>query len=169
MMNSIISTNQLVFLKGRSLVDGVMVVNDIVDFAKRANKDCLILKVDFEKAFDSVGWRFLDISWWELVCVCMSILVNDSPMEERLPICWKVVLVEKYGQKAADLLMSGSAWPRFASRWWKDFVNLEGWLAQNWFNTEVVRKNGNGTSTSFWRVAWRGMVSFMVKYPRISL
>ena len=39
---------------------------------------------------------------------------------------WKEVLVEKYGQKATDLLVRRSTWPRFASRWWKDLVNLEG-------------------------------------------
>lgn len=80
---------------------------------------------------------------------------------------WKELLVEKYGQKATDLLVRGRTWPRLASRWSMDLVNLEGGVTQDWFNTEVVRKVGNGTSTSFWRVLWRGEVSFMVKYPRL--
>jgi len=71
---------------------------------------------------------------------------------------WKEVLVEKYGQKATDLLVRRSTWPRFASRWWKDLVNLEGGVGQNLFNTEVMRKVDNGTNTSFWRVAWRGVI-----------
>jgi len=50
-MNVIISLNQSAFLKGRSLVDGVLVINEIVDFAKKSNLDCLFLKVDFEKAY----------------------------------------------------------------------------------------------------------------------
>jgi hypothetical protein len=37
-----------------------MVVNEVVDMAKKSSKDCLILKVDFEKAYDSVDWSFLD-------------------------------------------------------------------------------------------------------------
>jgi hypothetical protein len=37
-----------------------MVVNEVVDMAKKSGKDCLILKVDFEKAYDSVDWSFLD-------------------------------------------------------------------------------------------------------------
>jgi len=53
-MNSIISSSQSAFLKGRNLVDGVVVVNEIVDFARKAKVQCLILKVDFEKAYDSV-------------------------------------------------------------------------------------------------------------------
>jgi len=35
-----------------------MVINEIVDFARKF-KECLILKVDFEKTYDSVDWGFL--------------------------------------------------------------------------------------------------------------
>jgi len=35
-------------------VDGILVVNEVVDLAKKAKLECLILKVDFEKAYDSV-------------------------------------------------------------------------------------------------------------------
>jgi len=37
------------------LVDGVLVANEMVDYAKRRNKQCLVLKVDFEKAYDFVN------------------------------------------------------------------------------------------------------------------
>jgi len=59
-MNSIISSNQSAFLKGRNLVDRVMVIGELVDYAKKAKRKCLILKVDFEKAYDSVDWSFLE-------------------------------------------------------------------------------------------------------------
>lgn len=49
-LNSVISPNQSAFLKGRNLVDGVLVINELVDYAKKAKKECLIFKVDFEKA-----------------------------------------------------------------------------------------------------------------------
>jgi len=95
-MNSIISGSQSAFLKGRHLVDGVLVVNEVVDLAKRSKRECLILKVDFEKAYDSVDWDFLAYmmrrvgfceKWvrWMKACVFggnMSILVNGSPTEE---------------------------------------------------------------------------------------
>ncbi|MCI15543.1 transposon TX1 putative protein, partial [Trifolium medium] len=58
-MGKLISSNQSAFIKGRLLVDGVLALNEVVDFVKRARKKCLIFKVDFEKAYDSVNWNFL--------------------------------------------------------------------------------------------------------------
>jgi hypothetical protein len=46
-MDSIISSNQSAFIKGRNLVDGVLVVNEVVDWAKKSKKECFIFKVDF--------------------------------------------------------------------------------------------------------------------------
>ncbi|KAK2387063.1 hypothetical protein QL285_060888 [Trifolium repens] len=95
-MDSIVADTQSAFLKNRYLVDGVMVVNEIVDFAKKTGKECLIFKVDFEKAYDSVEWSFLEYmlgrfgfcaTWikWIRACVfagSMSVLINGSPTEE---------------------------------------------------------------------------------------
>jgi len=58
-MNKIISNNQSPFNKVRYLVDRVVVLNDGMDLAKRKKKECLILKVDFEKPYDLVSWAFL--------------------------------------------------------------------------------------------------------------
>jgi len=54
-MNPIISSSQLAFLKGRHLVEGVLTINEVVDLAKRSKMECLIFKVDFEKAYDSMN------------------------------------------------------------------------------------------------------------------
>lgn len=42
--------NQSAFLQGRHLVDGAVVINEVVDYANKARKECMIFKVDFEKA-----------------------------------------------------------------------------------------------------------------------
>ncbi|GAU40168.1 hypothetical protein TSUD_292720 [Trifolium subterraneum] len=92
----LIPNTQTAFLKGRQLVEGVVVVNEVIDYAKKTGKECLILKVDFEKAYDSVDWGFLDYmlqrfgfcaKWraWVRACVCagkMSVLLNGCPTEE---------------------------------------------------------------------------------------
>jgi hypothetical protein len=95
-MGLLIPNTQSAFIKGRSLVEGVVVVNEIIDNAKKSGKKCLVFKVDFEKAYDSVDWGFLDYmlqrfgfcdKWrsWVRACVCagsMSVLVNGCPTEE---------------------------------------------------------------------------------------
>ncbi|KAK2434404.1 hypothetical protein QL285_019560 [Trifolium repens] len=53
-MNSVVASTQTAFIKGRNLVDGVLVVNEVVDLAKKSGREVLIFKVDFEKAYDSV-------------------------------------------------------------------------------------------------------------------
>jgi hypothetical protein len=95
-MDRLVASTQLAFLKGRQLVDGVVVVNEVVDLVKRTGRSCIIFKVDFEKAYDSVDWSFLDYmlvrfgfcsKWrdWIRACVFsgnMSVLINGSPSEE---------------------------------------------------------------------------------------
>jgi hypothetical protein len=95
-MDSLVAPNQSAFIKGRNLVDGVLVVNEVVDLAKKQRRECLIFKVDFEKAYDSVDWGFLeymlrrmgfDEVWigWIRACVFggnLSVLVNGSPTRE---------------------------------------------------------------------------------------
>jgi hypothetical protein len=54
-MDKLISPNQSTFINGRQLLDGVVAINEIIDQAKKLRKECLIFKVDFEKAYDSVS------------------------------------------------------------------------------------------------------------------
>jgi hypothetical protein len=95
-MDKLISSNESAFIKSCQLVDGVVAVNEIIDFARKARKDCLIFKVDFEKAYDSVSWNFLEYMMrqlgfsvmpcrWIRACVCcgnLSVLVNGCPTDE---------------------------------------------------------------------------------------
>jgi hypothetical protein len=73
-----------------------LIANELVDDARKHKKDLLLFKVDFEKAYDSVDWNYLDtllrrmnfpILWhkWMTECIStptVSILVNGSPTEE---------------------------------------------------------------------------------------
>lgn len=59
-MNPLISKFQSAFLKGRHLEDGVLIVSEVVEVARLRKRECLILKADFEKAYDSVEWSFLE-------------------------------------------------------------------------------------------------------------
>lgn len=46
-LGSVILVNQTAFLKGRNILDGVVVVNEIIEYAKKERKPCMLFKVDF--------------------------------------------------------------------------------------------------------------------------
>jgi hypothetical protein len=54
-MSKLISKCQSAFLPQRQILDGVVVLNEVMDLAKRRKNDCLLFKVDFERAYDSVN------------------------------------------------------------------------------------------------------------------
>ncbi|GJY04135.1 transposon TX1 uncharacterized [Tanacetum coccineum] len=52
---TIIGPNQTAFLAGRQIIDGCLIANEIINMAKLEDQRHLLLKVDFEKAFNSVN------------------------------------------------------------------------------------------------------------------
>ncbi|MCH93790.1 LINE-1 reverse transcriptase like, partial [Trifolium medium] len=95
-IGKVVSHSQSAFISGRQILDGVLIANELVDEAKREKKELLMFKVDFEKAYDSVDWDYLDdvmktmhfpVLWrkWIMECVSTasaSVLVNGSPTDE---------------------------------------------------------------------------------------
>jgi hypothetical protein len=95
-IGSVISDSQSAFVKGRQILDGILVANEVVDDARRSDKELLMLKVDFEKAYDSIDWGYLynvmhkmgfPVLWRKWIKECIgtasaSVLVNGSPTAE---------------------------------------------------------------------------------------
>ncbi|GLU18032.1 hypothetical protein SLE2022_343540 [Rubroshorea leprosula] len=92
----VIGEQQMAFIGGRHLVDGVIIANEVIDEVKRKRKNCFIFKVDFEKAYDKVCWEFLDYmmmrlgfneTWRKWIMECLrsssvSVLINGSPTRQ---------------------------------------------------------------------------------------
>lgn len=55
-LGSLVSPCKTTFV---SILDGVSAGNEISYLATKTKKDCLLFKVDFEKAYDRVRWDFL--------------------------------------------------------------------------------------------------------------
>lgn len=93
-MDKLVSLSQSMFVSKKGLLDGVLVLNELVDFARRNKKGLFLFKVDFKKEFDSVSWEYLlyvlkrmnfGNKWiqWIRVCVCSNslyVLINGSPI-----------------------------------------------------------------------------------------
>ena len=93
---AIIDESQSAFIRNRGLVDSVLLANEVVEDLRRKGNSGLCLKVDFEKAYDSVWWDFMydmlgrlgfHCTWIKWIRGCMesssvSVLVNESPTEE---------------------------------------------------------------------------------------
>jgi hypothetical protein len=54
-MSRIISKSQNAFIKGRNIMDGVLSLHEILHETKRKKMDGIILKLDFEKAYDKIS------------------------------------------------------------------------------------------------------------------
>ena len=94
---SVINLNQSAFLEGRGLLDSILVANEMIDFLKKENMSGVFVKVDYEKAYDSVDWEFpyymmgrlgFNGRWIRWIRACLesatvSVLVNGSPTEFR--------------------------------------------------------------------------------------
>ncbi|GKB35851.1 RNA-directed DNA polymerase, eukaryota [Tanacetum coccineum] len=92
----LVSDTQSAFVADRQILDGPFILNEVLDWCKRKNKQAMFFKVDFAKAYNSVCWDFLidvleafgfGLTWcnWIRGTFCYakaSILVNGSPSDE---------------------------------------------------------------------------------------
>nr|GEU94850.1 putative RNA-directed DNA polymerase, eukaryota, reverse transcriptase zinc-binding domain protein [Tanacetum cinerariifolium]GEV47287.1 putative RNA-directed DNA polymerase, eukaryota, reverse transcriptase zinc-binding domain protein [Tanacetum cinerariifolium] len=95
-VHSVVSEVQTAYIRGRQIIDGPLMVNEIISWATKHKERFFLLKVDFEKAFDSIDWNFLDHTmmqmgfshkWRTWIKGCLnsayaSVLVNGSLTKE---------------------------------------------------------------------------------------
>lgn len=59
MIGKLVSNNQYQFIPNRSMLDGVVLLNELVDFARINKKYMFVFKVHFTKVFYLVSWDYL--------------------------------------------------------------------------------------------------------------
>ena len=60
-LGDIIHPNQVAYVKGRFIGEGIKTIEGVIHFIRENKLDGYILAIDFEKAFDSIEWDYL----WE--------------------------------------------------------------------------------------------------------
>ena len=101
MLNNLVGPHQSSFLKNRSTSDNIIVCQEVIHSLMKT-KDTeggMILKIDFEKAYDKISWVFLKqtlidfdfpLSWVNLIMFCVSspdisVIVIGEPTNEFKP------------------------------------------------------------------------------------
>jgi hypothetical protein len=57
--NKLISKNQTAFIPGRFILEGVVILHEILHDLRTTKTKGVVVKLDFEKAYDKVHWNFL--------------------------------------------------------------------------------------------------------------
>jgi hypothetical protein len=58
-VEDLIDKTQTAFMKNRFIMEGVVVLHEILHEVKKKKMSGVLFKVDFEKAYDNVNWAFL--------------------------------------------------------------------------------------------------------------
>ena len=94
-MAHLVDESQSAFVMNRRILDGVLIENESLSWLKKKKIPGTLLKLDFQKAYDSVNWSFMRMvmmklgfgrKWigWIMNCVTttsMSIILNGTPLE----------------------------------------------------------------------------------------
>jgi hypothetical protein len=59
-VDDIISENQTAFIKGRNILEGVLILHEVIHELNSKKQSGIILKLDFAKGYDKVHWDFLE-------------------------------------------------------------------------------------------------------------
>ena len=98
-MGKVISESQNAFVEGRQILDVVLIANEVVDSRLKGNEGGVLCKLDIEKGYDHVNWKFLMAvlrkmgfgeKWIKWIDRCISIvkffvLINGSETSRLSP------------------------------------------------------------------------------------
>ena len=93
-MSLLVNKAQNTFLEGRQILDASLIANEVIDSMTRRKEKGILCKLDIEKAYDKLNWKFLLtvlnemgfgskwIGWiqWCIFTASFSVIINGSPV-----------------------------------------------------------------------------------------
>ncbi|GKE00918.1 RNA-directed DNA polymerase, eukaryota, partial [Tanacetum coccineum] len=148
----IISDVQSAFVSKRQILDGPFILNELLSWCKYHKTEAMIFKADFEKAFDSVRWDYLDVAdklndptiiqsfrrpprggleeeqYGNLLDIVQSVILSDS--KDRW--VWSLDSTGEFSVKSARLYIDDYLLPSVGAptRWVKEVpikINILAW------------------------------------------
>lgn len=55
-----IADNQMTFSEGRQITNAILIANEAIDYLRVKKTKGYVLKLDIEKAFDTINWSYID-------------------------------------------------------------------------------------------------------------
>ncbi|GKA37270.1 RNA-directed DNA polymerase, eukaryota [Tanacetum coccineum] len=166
----VIGEVQMAFLKGRQITDGPLLVNKIVSWAKKRKKKLLLFKLDFEKAFDSLSWSFLDSIMDQIGTYYFSSFKVPTTIINKLEsICRNFF----WARNSDERKMAWIAWDKVIALLDQGGLNIGGLKKDDLLSYGITlpslfkRKTGNGLTTKFWLDSWIGGPPICNSFPRL--
>ena len=58
-LHRLVDNHQMAFIKGRQIMDAVLIANECVESRQRSKCPGILCKLDIQKAYDRLNWNFL--------------------------------------------------------------------------------------------------------------
>ncbi|XP_075497741.1 uncharacterized protein LOC142534974 [Primulina tabacum] len=175
-MSKTVAENQCAFIRGRQITDCCLIANEVVEEYRRKKKKGWILKVDLEKTYDNVDWRFLDfvllkkgfgVKWRKWIRGCVSnvsysIFINHRPRGKvqggKGSQTRRSIIPFSVSDKGSQTRNS-----TFRSPW--KFISRSHSSCQHLIGTALR----GGNLLRFWEDSWVGGLSFKDRFPHLFL
>nr|GEV46523.1 hypothetical protein CTI12_AA518330 [Tanacetum cinerariifolium] len=139
-LSDLVHEVQSAFIANRQILDGPFIHDELIHWCKSKKMQSMLFKVDFEKAYDSVRWDYLDDILNKFIRAlhgnCVGLVKRSNASHSSV---WRSITSE-----VSNLRLKGIDLIKFLNK-----------------------KVGNGSNTSFWEEIWRGDKSFKVTFPRV--
>ncbi|XP_071699188.1 uncharacterized protein [Rutidosis leptorrhynchoides] len=179
-IDKIISLVQSAFISSLQILDGPLILSEILSWAKTNNKKKLLFKVDFEKAYDSVNWDYLFFMLSSMGFGKRCIGVNAAEVTSFANATGTRVgsfLTNYLGIPIGSNMKLKSSWEPLIDKFrlrlssWKASLissacskaTNDGLVPSDIFRMDI----GNGRKTSFWHDVWCGNTTLASHFNRL--